>query len=47
MVDGNGIMHTREFGLASHLGVVYDLPTVGCAKSPFAVDGLTKVNMLA
>ena len=46
MVDGNGIMHTREFGLASHLGVLYGVPTIGCAKTPFAVDGLTKTSIL-
>lgn len=27
-VDGNGILHPRGFGLASHLGVLVDVPTV-------------------
>ncbi len=33
MVDGNGIMHPRGIGLASHLGLETKTPTVGVAKS--------------
>jgi deoxyribonuclease V len=32
-VDGQGIAHSRRFGLASHIGVLADLPTISVAKS--------------
>jgi len=38
IIDGQGIAHPRRLGLAAHLGLFFDSPTVGCAKSRLTGD---------
>eukprot|EP00770_Monocercomonoides_exilis_P000049 MONOS_52.1-p1 / transcript=MONOS_52.1 / gene=MONOS_52 / organism=Monocercomonoides_exilis_PA203 / gene_product=endonuclease V / transcript_product=endonuclease V / location=Mono_scaffold00001:276870-278188(+) / protein_length=377 / sequence_SO=supercontig / SO=protein_coding / is_pseudo=false len=39
-VDGNGLLHPRSSGLACHIGVETDLPTIGIGKTFLSMDGL-------
>jgi deoxyribonuclease V len=34
LIDGQEISHPRRLGLASHIGLFLDIPSIGCAKSP-------------
>jgi len=36
--DAQGIAHPRGIGLAAHIGVIFDIPAVGCAKKPLYGD---------
>ncbi|MDR4497374.1 MAG: deoxyribonuclease V [Candidatus Scalindua sp.] len=33
MLDAQGIAHPRGIGLASHIGLLFDTPSIGCAKT--------------
>ncbi|KAL5714546.1 hypothetical protein ACHQM5_016490 [Ranunculus cassubicifolius] len=45
MVDGNGILHPKGFGLACHLGVLTSIPSIGIGKNLHLIDGLTHIGV--
>lgn len=45
LVDGCGILHHREFGSASHLGLITGISTIGIAKTLLHIDGLNQKDI--
>jgi deoxyinosine 3'endonuclease (endonuclease V) len=45
MIDGFGVLHPREFGSASHVGYLLNIPTIGVAKTLMCIDGLDEHNI--
>lgn len=44
MYDGQGYAHPRRMGLATHMGIITGIPSIGCAKSLFVGDYDALIN---
>eukprot|EP00088_Acartia_fossae_P037969 TRINITY_DN3921_c0_g2_i1.p1 TRINITY_DN3921_c0_g2~~TRINITY_DN3921_c0_g2_i1.p1 ORF type:complete len:284 (+),score=46.16 TRINITY_DN3921_c0_g2_i1:586-1437(+) len=44
MIDGNGILHPNRAGIASHIGVELEIPTIGVAKNLHMLPELGDVD---
>ena len=42
LLNRTGIFHPEGFGIACHLGVLKNIAIIGCTKTVFSVDGITK-----
>ncbi|CAF0804459.1 unnamed protein product [Didymodactylos carnosus] len=45
LMDGNGIWHPRRAGIASHFGVLSDIPCFGVTKNVLVADGVTQESV--
>ncbi len=45
VLDGQGIAHRRRMGIATHFGLIADIPTIGCAKSKLYGQVIEPLNI--